>query len=165
MQEGEIGELVLTPLNLRGTPLLRYRTGDLVKIKKTACPCGRTHPLIDIIGRKDETLMIDGLNLYPYRFDQALQKFTPVVLNYHVICENIGEVVRLRIMCEVDPNIDKDKMKSKIFYALKHVSIDFLEILEKSSIEVDLEILEPFALSLNTKGKVKKFINKRGDTK
>jgi len=165
MAKGEIGELVLTPLNLRGTVLLRYRTGDLVKVKGYSCSCGRTHPLIELIGRKDETLMIDGINLYPYQFDQALQKFTPEVLNYQVICENIGEVDRLRIMCEVDPNIDKDKIKSKIFHALKYVSIDFLEILEKSSIEVDLEILEPFALSLNTKGKVKKFINKRGDTK
>jgi len=165
VQEGEIGELVLTPLNLRGTPLLRYRTGDLVKIKKTTCSCGRTHPLIEIIGRKDETLMIDGINFYPYQFNQALEKFAPEVLNYQIICENVGEVDRLRIMCEVDPNIDKDKMKSKIFYALKHVSIDFLEILEKSSIQVDVEILKPYALSLSTRGKVKKFIDMRGDTK
>ncbi|HEC92111.1 MAG TPA: phenylacetate--CoA ligase family protein [Candidatus Atribacteria bacterium] len=135
VQEEEIGELVLTPLNLRGTPLLRYRTGDLVKIKKTTCSCGRTHPLIEMIGRKDETLMIDGINLYPYQFDRALEKFAPEVLNYQIIRENIGEVDRLRIMCEVAQNIDKDKIKSKIFYALKHVSIDFLEILEKSSIE------------------------------
>lgn len=162
VQEGEIGELVLTPLNLRGTPFLRYRTGDLIRVKKSSCPCGRTHPLIELVGRKDETLMVDGINLYPYQFDQALQKFAPEVLNYQIVYENIGEVDRLRIICEVDPNIDRAKIKSKIFRALEHVSIDFLEILEKSSIKVDLEILEPFALSSNTRGKLRKFIDMRG---
>lgn len=47
--EGEPGELVYTPLDARGTVVLRYRTGDCVDggITWEACPhCGRTVPRI-----------------------------------------------------------------------------------------------------------------------
>ena len=165
VKEGEIGELILTPLNLRGMPLLRYRTGDLVKIKGSSCPCGRTHPLIDLIGRKDETLMIEGINLYPYQFDQALQNFAPEVLNYQIIYENIGKEDWLRFICEAEPSISRDTLKQRIYNALRHVSIDFLEILEKSSIKVNIEVVEPFAISSTTRGKTKKFIDKRSANK
>jgi phenylacetate-CoA ligase len=166
VKQGEIGELILTPLNLRGMPLIRYRTGDLVKIKNFKCPCGRTHPLIDIIGRKDETLCIDGIKLFPYQFDQALQKFAPEVINYQIVYENVGGMDRLRFICEADPSVDRDKLKQKIFTALRHVSIDFLEILEKSSIKKEVKIVEPFTISLTARGKTKKFIdNKRGGSK
>lgn len=164
-QEGQIGELILTPLNLRGTPFIRYRSGDLVILKDSKCPCGRTHPLIELIGRKDETLMIEGISLYPYQFDQAIQKFAPEIVNYQIIYDNIDEEDRLRFICEAKTSIDRDRLKLKIFKALSHVSIDFLEILEKSSIKVEIEIVEPLAISLTTRGKIKKFIDKRISSK
>ncbi len=47
--EGEEGEIVYTPLDWRGTCVLRYRTGDIAKggIMYEPCPnCGRTVPRI-----------------------------------------------------------------------------------------------------------------------
>ena len=38
---GEVGELVLTNLGRVGSPLIRYRTGDMVRLDSAACPCGR----------------------------------------------------------------------------------------------------------------------------
>jgi phenylacetate-CoA ligase len=159
--KGEIGELILTPINGRGTALIRYRSGDLVRMKESKCPCGRTHPLIDLVGRKDETLMVEGINLYPYQFDQALQEFVPEVVNYQIIYENVGEEDRLRLICEAKLSVDRNKLKSKIFNALRYVSIDFLEIIEKSSVKVDIEIAEPLVISSTARGKTKKFIDRR----
>ena len=160
-KQGVPGELILTPLNLRGMPLIRYRTGDLVRVRNVGCSCGRTHPLVELIGRRDETLFIEGINLYAYQFDQALQEFAPEVLNYQLTYENIGEKDRLRFVCEAELAIDRDTLKSKAFEALKHVSIDFPEILEKSSIEVAIEVVEPLAISLTVRGKTKRFLDKR----
>lgn len=45
--EGEPGEIVYTPLDARGTVVLRYRTGDIIEggIVHSECPvCGRTMP-------------------------------------------------------------------------------------------------------------------------
>ncbi len=56
--EGESGELVFTPLDARGTVVLRYRTGDIVEggLVYTPCPhCGRTVPrLLGKISRNSE---------------------------------------------------------------------------------------------------------------
>jgi len=67
VQDGEIGELVLTNLGRGCMPAIRYRTGDLVKIKKGACPCGRTFQILDggVLGRKDEMVVIRGVNVFP----------------------------------------------------------------------------------------------------
>lgn len=161
VKKGEIGELILTPLNLRGMPIIRYRSGDLVRIKSSNCPCGRTHPLIELIGRKDESIAMEGIKIYPFQLDKALQKFAPEVLNYQIVYENIGEEDWLRFVCEAELSIDRDWLKPRIFNALKHVSIDFLEILEKPSIKADIEIVEPFAISLTSRGKTKRFIDRR----
>ena len=41
--EGEMGELVLTPLDKQAIPVLRYRTHDLTRVVTEPCACGRTH--------------------------------------------------------------------------------------------------------------------------
>jgi phenylacetate-CoA ligase len=43
---GEDAEIVLTPLDLRAMPLLRYRIGDVGSPAAGACPCGRGLPLM-----------------------------------------------------------------------------------------------------------------------
>lgn len=57
--EGEPGELVYTPLDARGTVVLRYRTGDYVDggVTWEPCPyCGRTVPrIVGNIGRESNT--------------------------------------------------------------------------------------------------------------
>ena len=46
------GELVITNLGRIGSPVLRYRTGDHVRINRDVCECGRTFARMDggIIG-------------------------------------------------------------------------------------------------------------------
>jgi phenylacetate-CoA ligase len=47
VEEGQPGELVLTNLGRIGRPVVRYRTGDLVKLNRSSrCPCGRTEALL-----------------------------------------------------------------------------------------------------------------------
>lgn len=65
--EGQAGEIVFTPLNARGTVVLRYRTGDIAEGGMTweICPnCGRTCPrLLGPISRVSEVreLHVDKL--------------------------------------------------------------------------------------------------------
>jgi len=43
---GEEGELVVTPLGRLAMPVIRYRTGDRVRLAAGPCACGRTFPLL-----------------------------------------------------------------------------------------------------------------------
>lgn len=49
---GEVGEVVVTELNNRAMPLVRYRLGDFASFSETACECGRSLPVIkNVAGR------------------------------------------------------------------------------------------------------------------
>jgi phenylacetate-CoA ligase len=45
------GELIVTDLCNPAMPLLRYRVGDVVRIDRRPCPCGRSLPRITVEGR------------------------------------------------------------------------------------------------------------------
>lgn len=66
VEEGEVGELVLTNLGRSCMPAIRYRTGDLVKVKQGICSCNRTFRVLEggVLGRKDEMIIIRGVNVF-----------------------------------------------------------------------------------------------------
>lgn len=73
---GAPGELVLTNLGRLGSPLLRYRTGDLVQAAAPApCECGTSDLVLrgGILGRTDEMVVVRGVNLYPSAVDDILR--------------------------------------------------------------------------------------------
>jgi phenylacetate-CoA ligase len=71
--DGEIGELVITSLQMEGMPLIRYRTGDITFQVPGACPCGRGGSRIGpILGRKQQRLKVKGTTLYPKTIEDAL---------------------------------------------------------------------------------------------
>ena len=64
--KGETGELTVTTLGVEGMPLLRFRTGDLVRFHTDPCKCGRTTMRISpIIGRLNHMIKYKGTTLYP----------------------------------------------------------------------------------------------------
>lgn len=66
VSDGEIGEIVVTTLNVEGTPLLRYKTGDLARVYTSPCACGRTSPRLGpIIGRKNQLIKFKGTTIFP----------------------------------------------------------------------------------------------------
>ena len=75
------GELVITNLGRIGMPVIRYRTGDYVKLKSEPCECGSQHRILDggVIGRLDNAIIIRGLNVYPATIENIILKFTDVV--------------------------------------------------------------------------------------
>jgi phenylacetate-CoA ligase len=75
---GTTGELVLTPLGRHGSPLLRYRTGDVVRplrFERAPCACGSFELALDggILGRTDDMLIVRGVNVYPSAFEEILR--------------------------------------------------------------------------------------------
>jgi phenylacetate-CoA ligase len=60
------GEVVVTPLGVRGMPLVRFCTGDVAALYTGPCPCGRTTPRLGaVVGRKGHMLKVCGSSLFP----------------------------------------------------------------------------------------------------
>jgi phenylacetate-CoA ligase len=74
------GELVITNLGRVGMPILRYRTGDRVKLQTTPCECGRSFWRLEggVIGRIDDALVIRGVNVYPSAIENIVRSFSQV---------------------------------------------------------------------------------------
>lgn len=66
VDSGEKGEVVITTLGVEGMPLLRYRTGDICRVYKEKCACGRQTPRLGpVIGRRKQMLKFKGTTLFP----------------------------------------------------------------------------------------------------
>lgn len=73
---GEEGELVVTHLERKGMPLLRYRTGDITAIDDSPCTCGRTHVRLQgIKGRYGEIPLTGGKRVYASQVENIIGKF------------------------------------------------------------------------------------------
>jgi phenylacetate-CoA ligase len=81
---GQPGEIIATPLQVTGMPLLRYCTGDIGAYYTEPCPCGKnTYRLGPIIGRKQQKMKIRGTLVYPSAIFSVLQDI-PEVKNYYL---------------------------------------------------------------------------------
>ena len=79
----ETGEIVVTHLDAYAMPFIRYRTGDLGRLKKGRCRCGRGLPMLDVVqGRTTDFLYLpDGTVkhalsiIYPLRATAGVRQF------------------------------------------------------------------------------------------
>lgn len=64
--DGEVGELIVTTFGVEAMPLIRYKTGDLVKKYTAPCSCGNHSPRIGpVLGRKKQMIKYKGTTIYP----------------------------------------------------------------------------------------------------
>lgn len=86
LQDGEVGELVLTAPTKEALPVLRYRTRDLTWLTREPCPCGRTSARISrILGRTDDMLIIRGVNVFPSQIEHALLGIDGLEPHYQLV--------------------------------------------------------------------------------
>ncbi|CAD7808075.1 Phenylacetate-coenzyme A ligase [Chryseobacterium aquaeductus] len=89
VNEGESGELTITTLGVEALPLLRFKTGDLVKAHYEPCQCGRnTMRLGPVVGRKQQMIKYKGTTLYPPAMNDILNDFDGILCYQIVIQSN-----------------------------------------------------------------------------
>jgi len=99
--EGERGELVITNLGRWGFPIIRYKTGDIVRTTTARCDCGRTSLRFEggILGRADDMVTVRGVNVFPAGVENILRKFAE-------IDEFRITVNKVRLMDEMDVEVE-----------------------------------------------------------
>jgi phenylacetate-CoA ligase len=96
------GELVLTNLGRACSPLLRYRTGDRVRVAAGACACGRTFMRLEggILGRVDDMLIVRGVNVFPAALEGIVRRFAAVD-EFTIEVYRRAEMDEVRLVLEV----------------------------------------------------------------
>ncbi len=96
----DTGELVLTNLGRVGSPLIRYRTGDLVTLSPTRDAQGHRYITGGILSRADDMIHIRGNNLYPSAIEAVIRRFREVV-EFRILIDESEVLSDLKI--EIEP--------------------------------------------------------------
>jgi phenylacetate-CoA ligase len=157
MPEGERGELVITTLTKQALPIIRYRTGDITSIVKEPCACGRTHARMEsIVGRADDMLIVNGVNVYPSQVEHVIANTEGVTLNYQIIADKKGYLDKLEILVEVSDDILVDNV-GELERIKKEIQASLLNNLY---INAAVKLVEPRTIERSV-GKAVRVIDKR----
>lgn len=86
---GEKGEVTVTPLGVKGMPLIKFKTGDISFLIEDDCPCGRNTPRLGpIIGRKNQMLKLKGTTIFPSAILSSLEAVDGVEGGYIEVLRN-----------------------------------------------------------------------------
>jgi len=154
---GEKGELTFTTLTKEGTPVIRYRTGDISSLISTPCSCGRTMSRIQrVASRTDDMLIIRGVNVYPSQIESVLLRFEGIEPHYQIIVSREHYMDTVDIHVEVSNNIFSDEVKT-----LENLKKKILEALKgELNLACTVKFLEPKSIT-RSEGKAKRVIDMR----
>ena len=142
---GEPSHLVLTSLGRVGAPLIRYRTGDIVK---PTWPDSGDNRFVflegGVIGRSDDMLVIRGVNIYPTSIEQIIRSF-PEVVEYRLTAKKRGEMDT--VVIEVEDRLEQpDRIAA--------------ELNKRLGLAVDVALAPPMSLP-RFEGKGRRFVDQR----
>jgi phenylacetate-CoA ligase len=149
---GTDGELVFTTLTKEALPLIRYRTGDLGAITVEPCACGRTTArLIRLGGRRDDMMIIRGVNLYPSHIEQIMLTVDGVGPHYQLILERPGPMDELTLECEPSAlDGDRGRLQQTLEKNLK----------EGTGVRITVSVVEPGSVP-RSEGKAVRVVDRR----
>jgi len=151
--EGEEGELVITTLQREAMPLIRYRTGDIVKLLGYDCGLRPGHPLISWIkGRIDDMVKVKGVGLYPEVVEKIIMKYNELKPDYLIVLAKYDEV---KILLEAKDKVRRERIEEVISEIRKKIK-------EETFIRVNIELVGKNELSkIRGQGKVKRILDLR----
>jgi phenylacetate-CoA ligase len=119
VKRGETGELVITTLDRYASPLLRYRTGDLVQASPRPCSCGSPHLTLagGILGRRDDMLIVRGVNVYPSAIEELVRKFAAAA-EYRVIVYQRSALTEICLQIELEFNTEAETIQNELRQAI-----------------------------------------------
>jgi phenylacetate-CoA ligase len=157
LADGERGELVITTLTREAMPVLRYRTGDLTRMWREPCACGRTTSRIDwLTGRVDDMLVVRGVNVFPTAIEEVLLQFAELTPNYRIYVDRpAGGLDEMRVEVEHHPEATLDDHAA-------FARIVTARLAETLLISLETRILAPGSIERIEVGKAKRVVDSRG---
>ena len=150
---GEIGMAYATAFPRRLTPIVRYRVGDRARWLGKLCPCGRTTPLFELLGRGDDILRI-GFDSVDYNYVQEavgkVRGLLGTVQMQKMRKEGRDQLV-IRVETEVSPN-DYPRLAQALESEVRNPRPALRKAIAEGTVwPIEIELLRPGAISRNTR--------------
>ena len=118
--DGEPGELVVTNLGRTASPVIRYRTRDVVRLDRTPCPCGRTlvRAAGGILSRADDMVCVRGVNVYPTAVEAVVRRF-PEIVEFRSTVSVSDTLSALAVEVELAPAAAAHDVAARVAQALR----------------------------------------------
>ncbi|MEO5820803.1 MAG: AMP-binding protein [Vicinamibacteraceae bacterium] len=118
--DGELGELVLTNLGRTASPVIRYRTGDIVRARTAPHPNGPGYLWLEggILARADDMVTIRGVNVYPTAVEAVVRENHDVT-EFRATVARESAMRHLTVEIEVRPATDGAAVAHAVSLALK----------------------------------------------
>lgn len=155
--DGEMGELVLTPLDKQVLPVLRYRTHDLTRVITDPCECGRTSARMQKVrSRSDDMLIIRATNVFPSTVEEVLSGIKGVSPYYRIEVDNDTGLDRMVVFVELEPTAFSDSFAEMDAFRKRIVE----ELKGTLLVKPEVKLVEPGGIE-RTMGKAKHVIDHR----
>lgn len=103
--DGEEAELVLTSLGRFGGPVVRYRTGDIVRgYRQHQQPSSFLWLEGGVLGRADDMMVIRGVNVFPSSIEAMVRELTATT-EFRMIASRVNEMDQLELEIESDQQL------------------------------------------------------------
>ncbi|MDQ1683726.1 MAG: phenylacetate-CoA ligase [Frankiaceae bacterium] len=140
--DGQPGELVFTTPTKEALPLLRYRSGDIASLTRGTCACGRTLVRMSkVLGRRDDMLVVRGVNVYPSEVESVLLAREGLAPHYQLVVDRRAAATELIVCCEASDGAEQHR--DAIVYGLH----------ERLGLRADVRVLAPGTVPRQEVGK------------
>lgn len=120
LPHGQIGELVTT-VNNRTYPMLRFSSGDLTVITDEPCRCGRTSArMLGWRGRADEVTKVRGIFIHPRQVDEIVGRVKGVE-RFQIVVGREGHNDTLTLRVQLAGGVDTQPTRQTLETAIREV--------------------------------------------
>jgi phenylacetate-CoA ligase len=112
VESGETGEVVVTALEQRAMPLVRYRTGDRARWIDGECACGRRLPRLCLLSGRtvDRVFRADGSEVNPHCFS-VMWEGVAGLIQFQVVQEALGALTYRYV---AEPNGNPEQIEATL---------------------------------------------------
>jgi phenylacetate-coenzyme A ligase PaaK-like adenylate-forming protein len=163
---GRVGKIVVTNLQRRLMPMIRYDVGDLGRILEEPCPCGRKVRLLELLGRVDEELRIGPARISLEMVSEKVGRVEGLGRHFRMIARR--EQMRDQLVVEVEAASALDQQQReqsarRLAEMLTQAKAEIALAVQREEIApILVRVLPPETIPRNPRtGKIKQVVDQR----
>lgn len=161
---GEVGDILVTTLDRHLMPLIRYRIGDVGRWVPGDCPCGRTMPRFELLGRGNDSLRIGIATIGIEEVLPAIAQVPGLSTHAQIVKDRVERKDQLTVRVERLPDADpsSDALAENLLQQLRLQKPDLAK-LEASAYIMPLraEVTDPNGIGrVAVTGKIRRVVDR-----